>query len=147
MQPQIQKPTLDDAIVLAVQAHRGQVDKAGEPYISHPLRVMARVRGAVEQIAAVLHDVVEDSPYTLDDLRRLGYGEELVAAVDCLTRRNGETYEQFIARVMTNPAARRVKLADLKDNMDIRRLGDITEKDRERLARYRAAWAALMADG
>ncbi len=138
-------PTLEDAILLAVQAHWGQKDKAGQPYVLHPLRMMARVHGEAERMAAVLHDVVEDTPYTLDQLRALGYPEEVVAAVDCLTRRETETYEQFIERVKTNRIARRVKLADLEDNMDVRRLSDVTDRDRERLARYRRAWAALMA--
>jgi (p)ppGpp synthase/HD superfamily hydrolase len=128
--------TLEDAIALAVEAHRGQRDKTGQPYILHVLRVMLRLETADEQMAGVLHDVVEDTPYTLDNLRRLGYPEPVVEAVDCLTRRGDETYEQFVERAIANPIARRVKLADLEDNMDVRRLPEITEKDRERLNRY-----------
>jgi (p)ppGpp synthase/HD superfamily hydrolase len=136
-------PTLEDAILLAVQAHRGQVDKVGQPYALHILRVMFRVETEQERIVAVLHDVIEDTDYTQDHLRELGYSEEVLAALDCLTRRPTETYEQFIERGAANPLARRVKLADLEDNMDIRRLPAITEKDRERLERYIQSWRRL----
>ena len=137
------RPTLEDAIALAVEAHRGQRDKAGQTYILHPLRVMLRLEGEAERMVAVLHDVVEDSSYTLEHLRGLGYPEEVLGALDCLTKREGETYEAFIERVLPHPLARRVKLADLEDNMDVRRLTAVTAKDTERLARYRAAWSRL----
>ncbi|WP_309895016.1 GTP pyrophosphokinase [Archangium sp.] len=136
-------PTLEDAIALAVEAHRGQRDKAGQTYILHPLRVMLRLEAEAERMVAVLHDVVEDSAYTLERLRELGYPEEVLGALDCLTKREGETYEAFIERVLPHPLARRVKLADLEDNMDVRRLTAVTAKDAERLARYRAAWSRL----
>jgi (p)ppGpp synthase/HD superfamily hydrolase len=136
-------PTLEDAIALAVEAHRGQRDKAGQTYILHPLRVMMRLETDTERMVAVLHDVVEDSPWTLERLRGLGYPEEVLGALDCLTKREGETYEAFIERVLPHPLARRVKRADLEDNMDVRRLPAVTAKDAERLARYRAAWARL----
>jgi (p)ppGpp synthase/HD superfamily hydrolase len=136
-------PTLEDAIALAVEAHRGQRDKAGQTYLLHPLRVMMRLEGETERMVAVLHDVVEDSAYTMERLRGLGYPEEVLGALDCLTKREGETYEAFIERVLPHPLARRVKLADLEDNMDVRRLPAVTAKDAERLARYRAAWSRL----
>jgi len=137
-------PTLEHAIGLAVEAHRGQVDKNGQPYILHPLRVMFRLEGEVEQIVGVLHDVVEDSQITFDDLRRLGYTEEIITALDGVTRRADETYEEFVVRSGTHPVSRRVKLADLEDNMDLRRLaGELTERDFERLQRYRRAWELL----
>ncbi|MCY1075055.1 GTP pyrophosphokinase [Archangium lansingense] len=136
-------PTLEDAIALAVEAHRGQRDKAGQTYILHPLRVMMRLETETERMVAILHDVVEDSPWTLERLRELGYPEEVLGALDCLTKREGETYEAFIERVLPHPLARRVKRADLEDNMDVRRLPAVTAKDAERLARYRAAWARL----
>lgn len=136
-------PNLEDAIALAVEAHKGQRDKAGQTYVLHPLRVMMRLEGELERMAAVLHDVVEDSPYTLERLRALGYPEEVLGALDCLTKREGETYEAFVERVRPNTLARRVKLADLEDNMDVRRLPAVTSKDAERLARYRAAWSRL----
>lgn len=133
-------PTLEDAILLAAQAHRGQVDKVGQPYILHLLRVMLRLDGEQAQIVGVLHDLVEDTSYTFADLRAMGYAEELVQALDCLTRRSTESYEEFIERASANPLARRVKRADLEDNMDIRRLPAIGEKDLARLNRYLAAW-------
>ena len=136
-------PTLEDAIALAVEAHRGQRDKAGQTYILHPLRVMMRLETEAERMAAILHDVVEDTPYTLERLRELGYPEEVLGALDCLTKREGESYEAFIERVRPHPLARRVKLADLEDNMDVRRLPSVGPKETERLARYRAAWARL----
>ncbi len=139
-------PTLEDAIALAVEAHRGQRDKAGQTYILHPLRVMMRLETEAEQMAAILHDVVEDTPYTLERLRELGYPEEVLGALDCLTKREGESYEAFIERVRPHPLARRVKLADLEDNMDVRRLPSVGPKETERLARYRAAWARLKQD-
>jgi (p)ppGpp synthase/HD superfamily hydrolase len=136
-------PTLEDAIALAVEAHRGQRDKAGQTYILHPLRLMLRQHGDTARMVAVLHDVVEDSSYTLERLRELGYPEEVLGALDCLTKREGETYEAFIERIRPHALARRVKLSDLEDNMDVRRLPTLTAKDAERLTRYRAAWARL----
>jgi (p)ppGpp synthase/HD superfamily hydrolase len=138
-------PTLEDAIVLAVQAHRGQVDKVGQPYVLHLLRVMMRLEGEAAQMVGVLHDLVEDTDYTFDDLRGLGYAEEVVQALDCLTRRPEESYEQFIERASVNPLARRVKRADLEDNMDIRRLPAVGEKDLQRLNRYIVAWRRVLA--
>lgn len=135
---------LENAIHIAVEAHRGQVDKAGAPYILHPLRLMMRMQTPLERIAAVLHDVVEDSGWTLDELRREGFSDEVIDAVDGLTRRDGETYEAFIERAAQHPVARRVKLADLEDNMDMRRLAQpLTYKDESRLFRYHKAWLQL----
>lgn len=143
MTNETQTAGIEDAIEIAVAAHRGQVDKAGQPYILHPLRLMAQLRDEPAQIAAVLHDVVEDSEWTLDDLRARGFPTEVVTAIDCLTRREGELYEAFIERAAVHPLARRVKLADIDDNLDVRRLDALTERDRERLDRYRRAWLRL----
>ena len=136
-------PTLEDAIALAAEAHRGQRDKSGQPYILHPIRVMMRCRTEAERIAAVLHDVVEDTGRTFDDLRALGYSEEVVAALDCLTKREGEGYGAFVERAASNPIARVVKMADIEDNLDLRRLPDITDKDVERIGRYVRGWRRL----
>ncbi len=141
-------PTLEDAIALAMEAHLGQKDRVGEPYILHPLRVMFRLgwdAPEAARIAAVLHDVVEDTATQLRDLRRLGYSEEVLAAVKLLSRRPDDSYEQFIERVLPNSIARRVKRADLEDNMELRRLPTVTAKDLKRLARYRLAWARIVA--
>ncbi len=134
---------LDTALALAVEAHRGQLDKAGQPYILHPLRVMARVTTPAERLVAVLHDVVEDSPTTLDDLRAAGFEEPVVRAVDHLTRREDESYKAFIERVDDDPLARRVKLADLEDNMTLTRLTELDERAIERLGRYMRAYRRL----
>lgn len=138
-------PTLEDAIALAALAHAGQVDKAAQPYILHPLRLMLQTETEVERMAAVLHDVVEDTRYTLASLQRLGFPEEVLVAVDALTRRvdEGETYEAFVERAGQNAVARRVKIADLKDNLDLGRIRDPQPKDFQRLERYRRALAIL----
>jgi (p)ppGpp synthase/HD superfamily hydrolase len=136
-------PTLEDAIALAAEAHRGQVDKSGQPYILHPLRVMLRCRTDAQRIAAVLHDVVEDTGRTPDDLRDLGYPAEILAALDCLTKRDGESYEAFVERAAADPIARVVKLADIEDNLDLRRLPGVSDRDVDRLGRYVRAWRRL----
>ena len=137
------RPNLDDAIALAVEAHRGVLDKSGQPYILHPLRVMFRCHGETERIVAVLHDVVEDTGRTFDDLRKLGFSEGVIAALDCVTKREGENYELFVDRAAANPVARAVKIADIEDNMDVRRLPTVGQKDWERLTKYLAAWRRL----
>ena len=139
----MQTPTIEDALALAALAHKGQLDKAGQPYIFHPIRLMMNVSDEQARIVALLHDVVEDSPVTMDQLRALGYSEEILAALDCVTRRATETYEEFIDRIAPNALARRVKLADLKDNMDMTRLPNPGAKDFARMQRYKAAWARL----
>jgi len=106
---------LEAAIRIAVTAHAGQVEKSGEPYITHPLRLMAAVDGEEAKIVAVLHDVVEDTSVTVDDLRREGFSETILAAVDCVTHRQ-ETYADYVVRCKNNPIANQVKLADLTDN-------------------------------
>ena len=136
-------PTLQDAIRLALDAHRGHKDRYGAAYILHPLRMMNRLTAEPDRVAAVLHDVVEDSATTLDDLRKLGYGDEIIAAVDCLTKQRGEHYDTYIERCKSNAIARRVKLADLEDNLDLRRLGEVKPQDLERLNRYLKAWHYL----
>lgn len=135
--------TLEKAIAMAVKAHQGQLDRAGRPYILHPLAVMLRMETEEAMIVAVLHDVVEDSPLTLDDLRAAGFSDAVVAAIDALSNRAGESYPDFIERLSHNPLAVQVKLGDLQDNMDIRRLPEVGEKDIERLQKYRVAWRQL----
>jgi (p)ppGpp synthase/HD superfamily hydrolase len=137
---------IEEAIRIAVEAHRGQKDKAGAPYILHPLRMMFRMQTDAERMTAVLHDVVEDTPWTLDALRARGFSDEVIAAVDHLTRRADESYDEFAERAGRHPVARRVKIADLEDNMDLRRIGQVTDKDIERVNRYLRAWRLLTAD-
>jgi (p)ppGpp synthase/HD superfamily hydrolase len=138
---------LGDAIAMAAEAHQGQVDKAGEPYILHPLRVMFRIREAghrVEvQAAAVLHDVVEDSGVTLEDIAALS--PEVAALVDAVTRRPDEPYPDFIHRAGKDPEARAVKVADLEDNLSrIDQLARVSPERAERLRkRYERALEVL----
>lgn len=129
-------PTLERAIEIAARAHAGQTDKAGSPYILHPLKVMLRVNTSDEQMAAVLHDVVEDTAVTLDDLRSEDFSEEVIAAVDALTKRDGETRIDAAKRAAKDPIARIVKLADNAENMDISRIPNPTPKDLRRLEEY-----------
>jgi (p)ppGpp synthase/HD superfamily hydrolase len=138
-------PTLEDAIALAARAHAGQLDKAGQPYILHPIRVMLRLPDATARIVAILHDTVEDTDVTFEQLRAAGYGAEILSALDSVTRRADETYEDFVQRSAADPIGRRVKLADLADNMDLRRLPIVKDKDADRLERYQRAWSQLMA--
>lgn len=135
--------TVTKAIEIAARAHAEQTDKVGKPYILHPLRLMMQFDTEIEQIAAVLHDVVEDSTYTLDDLRTEGFSAAVIEIVDLLTHRDKDSYEHYIERIRTNPVARRVKLADLADNMDIKRLDQLTTKALARLERYHKAWLFL----
>jgi (p)ppGpp synthase/HD superfamily hydrolase len=134
---------LEKAIILATKAHEGQVDKGGNPYILHPLAVMLRVKSIDEKIVAILHDVIEDTPITLDMLASERFEKEILIALDCLTRRKSETYEQFIERITSNQLATLVKLADLQENMDLDRIPNPSEKDRSRLTRYKKAYQQL----
>ena len=138
--------TLERAKALAREAHDGQTDKAGAPYIRHPLRVMAAVASAHEKMAAVLHDIVEDTDVTLDDLLREGFPAEVVDAIDALTKRPGETRLDAAKRARANPIARAVKLADVADNMDLDRLDAPTEKDFARLEQYERVRRVLLGD-
>jgi hypothetical protein len=138
-------PTLAHAIALAAEAHKHQKDRAGKPYILHPLRIMFRMQSEEEMTVAVLHDVVEDTPWTLEDLRREGFPEDIVQAVDCLTKREGEPYQLLIDRAKQHPLATRVKIGDLEDNMDAKRMKTLTHDDLDRLRKYHAAWMELRA--
>jgi (p)ppGpp synthase/HD superfamily hydrolase len=134
---------LEKAIGIAVEAHRGQRDRNGVPYILHPLRVMARVDTDAEKTIAILHDVVEDTDWTFERLAQEGFPDEIIGPLKCVTKKDGEQYEDFVKRSASNELALRVKLADLEDNMDARRLSNVTEKDAERLKKYVGAWRFL----
>lgn len=129
--------TLERAIAIAAKAHEGQVDKAGAPYIIHPLRVMMRVNNINEQLAAVLHDVIEDTTVTLEQLAEEGFSEEVLQAVYALTKREGETRLASAARAAENTIALVVKLADNAENMDLTRISNPTPKDFARLEEYK----------
>jgi (p)ppGpp synthase/HD superfamily hydrolase len=139
----MQMSDLDKAIQLAARIHAGQKDRYGRPYILHPLRVMMKVKTEQEKIVAILHDVIEDSDLELKDLSDEGFSSEVVTAIDCLSKRDGEEYQDYIKRVVQNQLARTIKLADLEDNMNIERVDHLQEKDFERFARYHRAWLIL----
>jgi len=139
---------LEKAIALAANAHAGQKDKAGYPYILHPLRVMLNMTTESEMIAAVLHDIVEDTQITSEELRRQGFSEDILDAVRLLTKqdKDKQDYLSYIGQIRQNPIARKVKLADLEDNMNIRRLKDqdyLNESDVARLKKYYQAWKTM----
>ena len=136
--------TLERAIEIAANAHAGQFDKAGQPYILHPLRVMLRVTSAHERIAAVLHDVVEDTPVSLQQLVAEGFAPEVIAAVEALTKHPGESRIDAARRAAADPVARQVKLADNAENMDLSRIENPTESDFARLEQYKAVRAILL---
>lgn len=137
--------TLERAIEIAAKAHAGQVDKAGQSYILHPLRVMLALPSPHERMAAVLHDVVEDSELTFADLAEQGFSAEVIEALRALTKQPGESRLQAAKRAVQNPIARAVKLADVADNMDISRIPEPTETDFARLREYRAVREILLA--
>ncbi|WP_198929024.1 HD domain-containing protein [Rhizobium sp. AC27/96] len=128
---------LSKAIQIAAYWHAGQVDKSGAPYILHPLRVMMSVEGETDKIVAVLHDVLEDTELTADDLRAHKFSSEIREAVQALTRQTGEDYFDFIARIIPNPIARRVKLADIADNLSPARSSGLNMKLEARYQRAR----------
>ncbi len=135
---------LELALQIALQAHAGQKQKNGEPYILHPLRVMMQMDTIPGKIAAILHDVIEDSDWTLEQLAEKGISPEVLEVVDLLTHYERDSYEAYIERLKKNPLARKIKLADLSDNMNIRRLSSLREKDLKRLERYHKHWKELI---
>ena len=128
--------TLEQAISLAAKQHEGQVDKANAPYILHPLRVMLNVPTIEHKIVAVLHDILEDTETTIEDLYQFGFQEHIIDAIVALTKKQGETRLEASQRARQNPIARVVKLADINDNMDLSRIQSPTVKDFERLKEY-----------
>lgn len=132
------------AEALADYAHYGQLDKAGRPYIDHPRAVAAQMETDEEKTVAYLHDVLEDTFVTADTLRNL-FGDTVAEAVIAMTHTQEESYEAYVRRLGENPLARRVKLADLRHNMDLNRLPEVTDRDLRRLEKYRRAEAYLMA--
>ncbi|MBR6990952.1 MAG: hypothetical protein IKH97_01900 [Bacteroidales bacterium] len=134
------------ALLIAKRAHAGQKDKAGQDYITHPIRVAERCDDPRAKIVALLHDTIEDSDVTADYLRKEGFREEIVEAVLAVTRREGEDYDDYVRRAAQNELIRMVKRADLEDNMDIRRLPELTDRDVERLRKYLRAWQYLSSE-
>lgn len=139
--------TLEKAIEIAARAHAGQVDKAGQPYILHPLRVMLAVRTPYERMAAILHDVVEDTTVTFEDLIAEGFPHQVMDAIRALTKSKGESRLAAAMRAAENVIARNVKLADVSDNMDLDRISTPTEKDFARLKEYEQVKKLLLEHG
>ncbi len=139
--------SIQKAIEIATQAHKGQVDKSGKEYIGHPLRVMEMGKTEEEKIVGVLHDVVEDTDWTFERLEAEGFSKEVIDALRCVTKvSENENYDDFIERVKTNPLAVAVKINDLSDNMDIRRLPYLSDKDVKRLKKYLKAYKKLIGE-
>lgn len=134
---------LEKAIQIAIEAHQGQTDRAGTSYILHLIRVMNAGQTKNEKICGILHDLVEDTPWTFEALRKEGFSEEVISALVCVTKQPNETYTHFIERIKKNSLATKVKLNDLRDNMDITRLTFITEEDTQRLNKYLKAYHSL----
>ena len=130
---------VDLALSIARKAHEGQLDKAGVDYIEHPIYVASQVDTEEEKAVALLHDVIEDSPVSAKGLLQAGLPETVVTAVQVLTKKKEQDYQTYLETVKKNPLARVVKLADLKHNSDLSRLSSITEKDKERLKKYKKA--------
>ena len=129
----------EKAYEIAKRAHLGQVDKAGEDYIKHPEKVASFVKTDEEKTVAYLHDVIEDTELTLEDLYECGFSKEVIEAVDIITKKRGEDYQSYLNSVKKNKLARAVKLADLRHNSDLTRLTKVTEKDIERKEKYQKA--------
>jgi (p)ppGpp synthase/HD superfamily hydrolase len=136
--------TLEKAIRVATKAHSGQFDKASMPYILHPLRVMMAVDSVEEKIVAVLHDVLEDTYITEIHLYTYGFSENIINAIRSVTRNVGEDYFDFIRRAKQNEIGRKVKIADLKDNMDWSRISNPIKQDVERMKKYQQAYFILI---
>ncbi|EFA25164.1 HD domain protein [Streptococcus sp. M143] len=130
---------LELALSIATEAHRGQFDKAGIDYIEHPIFVASQVDSEEEKAVALLHDVIEDSSVTAEELLNAGLPETVVTAVQILSKKKGQDYPTYLKTVKSNPLARVVKLADLKHNSDLSRLSSVTDKDLERLEKYKKA--------
>lgn len=134
---------LASAIKLCYEAHKNQVDKGGSPYYLHPIYVALNMESEEQKIVALLHDVIEDTEITIGDLKKKGFSEKIIEAVDAITKK-GESYEEYLKKVKDNELAKAVKIEDIKNNMDVSRLKEITEKDIARIEKYKKALAYLL---
>ena len=131
------------ALKLCFEAHKNQVDKSGMPYVFHPFHVAEQMTDEATTIVALLHDVVEDTDYTLEDLAAEGFGKDLLEAVALMTHEDDVPYLDYVAKLKDNPIARAVKLADLAHNSDLSRIGEVDEETKQRLEKYKKAMALL----
>jgi len=134
---------IETSLHIALRAYAGKTDKAGREYILHPLRVMAKMKTELEMSAALLHDVIEDSEITADQLLAEGIPAEVVEAVQYLSGNENEEYPEFVARAKKNTLATKVKIADIEDNIDVLRLASLDEYDLARITKYHSAWRFL----
>ncbi|MBQ9902454.1 MAG: bifunctional (p)ppGpp synthetase/guanosine-3',5'-bis(diphosphate) 3'-pyrophosphohydrolase [Clostridia bacterium] len=139
----IYTPQTKKAMRLMYEAHKDAWDKSGVPYVFHPFHVAEQMDDEISTIVALLHDVVEDTDYTLDDLRKMGFSEEVCEALDLLTHRKEEPYPDYVRSIRNNPIAAKVKLADLAHNSDRSRFDSMTEADFRREEKYKAAMKIL----
>ena len=141
-------PNLERAIEIAISAHKGQTDKGGNPYILHPLRVMMSLESQAEKMVGVLHDVVEDSDWTFEDLENEGFPVDVIDALKSVTKNESEHgsdegYFRFVERAKLNPIGARVKIADLQDNLDISRIPELDESAMQRINKYKRSLEIL----
>jgi len=134
---------IEKSLKIALKAHSGQTDKAGKAYILHPLRLMAKMPTDEEKAVALLHDVIEDSDFTEQDLLDAGIPNNVVTAVKTLSKKSGENYQQFIGRVLENKLAAKIKKVDIEDNINVLRLNTLSVTDLERVAKYHKAWCKI----
>lgn len=131
------------AMKLCFAAHKDQVDKSGMPYVFHPFHLAEQMTDELTTVTALLHDVVEDTPYTLEDLREMQFPEDVLGALTLLTHDDETPYLEYVSRLKSNPIARAVKLADLRHNSDLTRLDQVNEKAQKRVEKYKKAIALL----
>ena len=134
---------IEKSLQIALRAYAGKTDKAGREYIHHPLRVMSKMKTDLEMSAALLHDVIEDSDITAEQLLAEGIPAEIVEAVVCLSRHENEDYRDFVGRTKKNELAAKIKIADIEDNIDVLRLASLDEYDLARIKKYHSAWQFL----
>ncbi len=134
---------IEKSLSIAIRAYAGKLDKAGSEYIKHPLRIMAKMKTDAEMSVALLHDVIEDSEITADELLSEGIPEDVVDAIICLTKIDNESYQDFIVRVKSNELAVKIKIADIEDNINVLRLKLLRDTDLDRVKKYHSAWLFL----
>ncbi|WP_461630858.1 hypothetical protein [Labilibaculum euxinus] len=135
---------LEKAIGIALEAHKHQIDKSGEPYIAHLFRVMNMCKSNNEKICAILHDLIEDTEWTIEKLEAFGFPKEIIKAITCLTKNDDEDYYNYIIRISKNRLATNVKINDLSDNLDVKRLAEIDNDAIIRLRKYLKAYKSLL---
>ncbi|MCK5535792.1 MAG: GTP pyrophosphokinase [Bacteroidales bacterium] len=135
--------TIEKALEIALNAHKGQTDKAGQAYILHPISVMQKGENLNEKIVGLLHDVVEDSDYTITDIKNEGFSLEITTAIEALTKKEEENYDTFIQGIINIPLARKVKINDITDNLNVLRLNELKDKDLQRINKYLKALKIL----